>query len=137
MQQPPELHAKLIITGNVPIGTDVPFEHHVTQQLGVTPTEAECENGLLIWEYAIPKESHWELPETLGKLLQPFDPKRLKLLLNQHGLYAEAQIACYVTDSHPAINFSTELLGRLVELGVHLDLDLYRTASARNNRDIL
>jgi hypothetical protein len=140
MQKPPEIHARLEITGNVPGDTtwDMPLVAQVTQLLGVQPTEASYEQGLLLWEYALPKEQHWELPESVAKLVALFDADRVKRVIALgDNIYVQVSVACYMTDSYPAMNFSAELLQSIVSLGAHLDLDLYRTKGAEHNRDLL
>lgn len=140
-QQPPQIHARLTIMGDVSraIDTtaDLPFEYYFTLEVGVKPTKASCDQGILTWEYAIPKEEHWELPETLQELLVPFKPSRIKPLLDKFELYAEAALACYITDSFPSLNFSPKLLEKLTQMGAHLDLDFYQKADAEHNRDLL
>jgi len=145
VQPSPSIHARLQITGNIEpelarhLGweLDMPFEEHISLLLGIRHTSAEYEDGLLTWDHALPKEDHWELPETVEKLVNLFVAKRVRKVAAEYGLYVEVAVSCYVTDSHPSMNFSPELLSKIAALGAHLDLDLYRTAGAENNRDIL
>ena len=140
MQEPPTIYARLEITGNISpkLGWDMPLVAQITQLLGLQPTEASYENELLLWEYALPKEHHWELPETVAKLVGVFDAARVKRVLAIDGdVFVQISIACYMTDSYPAMNFSPELLQSIAEMGAHLDIDLYRTKGAEHNRDLL
>ena len=135
-QNPPEIFVNFLLYGDVKgKGFDSP-ETQITKELGLEPSEASCEDGVLIWEFKLPKEKTWELPELLSDMLEKFDAKKVRRCLEKYVIEAEVKAAVYITDSYPCLFFPPSLMKKIADLGAGFDLDCYRTAYPEN-KDVI
>ena len=94
-QKPPRIFTRFVIYGDTkpadgqPVGWPETTPYDITDSLGVDPTKESHEGHILIWEYALPEQSSWELPELLSDMMKKFDPEKVIQILAEYKLQAE------------------------------------------------
>jgi hypothetical protein len=130
-QKPPRIITRFVIYGDtkpiVDAGEIEPLPYDITDSLGVEPTAVSHDDHILSWEYTLPEQNSWELPELLSDMMKKFDPEKVIRVLAEHKLEAEVAATVYITDSNPVMFFPPYLLSKLSDFGAGLDVDIIKT----------
>jgi len=128
----PRTHVSLRILSNTVPPTEI------TERLGVEPNRAWLKGDIRKGTKIVERENGWELAlssseevDFEGQLMQLFENLApvVGLIKELHGSCA-VQVSCVAyADMPPALNFSADLLSRMVAVNASLDIDLYLVPS--------
>lgn len=118
------------------MGDALPIDE-IQESLGLVPTEKnrkgsrhevtgeECRTN--VWVWATPHDSHVPFEKQIGDLLEVIEPKKeiLRTIIQKPGIEGELFLGYGSDNGQGGAYISPDLLQRIAECGLALDLDLY------------